>query len=165
MALPTPDGSLHPIAVGGVVRRLVGKCFCHTFEGDATAYLWPRQIGVAAPMGAEVGSQTVRQWCERNKDSEGKLVFVADFENAFNTVDRGRFLREVRHHLPGLARWAEWCYGRPSKLFFEGAVISSEVGVQQGDPVGPLLFALAPAACAQSVGQHPRFGIGVFLPG
>ena len=94
-------------------------------------------------MGAEVGSQTVRQWCERNKDSEGKLVFVADFENVFNTVDRGRFLREVRHHLFGLARWAEWCYGRPSKLFFEGVVISSEVGVQQGDPVGPLLFALA----------------------
>ena len=30
-----------------------------------------------------------------------------------------------------------------SKLFFNGVVISSEVGVQQGDPLGPLLFALA----------------------
>ena len=45
--------------------------------------------------------------------------------------------------MPGLARWAEWCYGRPSKLFFDGAIIKSEVGVQQGDPLGPLLFALA----------------------
>lgn len=94
-------------------------------------------------MGAEVGSQTVRQWCERNKNSEGKLAFVADFENVSNTIDRGRFLREVRHHLPGLAHWVEWCYRRPSRLFFDGVVISSEAGVQQGDPVGPLLFALA----------------------
>ena len=106
-------------------------------------YLWPKQIGVAAPLGAEVGSQTVRQWCERNQATEGKLIFVADFENAFNTIDRGRFLREVRHHMPGLARWAEWCYGMPSKLIFDGAVIHSEVGVQQGDPLGPLFFALA----------------------
>ena len=45
--------------------------------------------------------------------------------------------------MPGLARWAEWCYIRPSKLFFEGTIIKSEVGVQQGDPLGPLLFALA----------------------
>ena len=85
----------------------------------------------------------MRQWCERNQNTNGKLIFVADFKNAFNTVNRERFLREVRHYMPGLARWAEWCYGRPSKLFFDGVVISSEVGVQQGDPIGPLLFALA----------------------
>ena len=98
---------------------------------------------MAAPLGAEVGSQTVRQWCERNKETVGKLIFIADFENAFNTIDRGRFLREVRHHLPGLAKWTEFCYGRHSKLFFDGAILNSEVGVQQGDPLGPLLFALA----------------------
>ena len=71
------------------------------------------------------------------------MIFVADFENAFNTVDREAFLREVRHHMAGLARWAEWCYSKPSNLFFEGMVIKSQVGVQQGDPIGPLLFALA----------------------
>ena len=71
------------------------------------------------------------------------LMFVAVFENAFNTVDREQFLREVCHHLPGLVRWAEWCDGQPSKLFFDGVVVSSEVRVQQGNPLGPLLFALA----------------------
>ena len=45
--------------------------------------------------------------------------------------------------MPGMARWAEWCYQGHSKLFFDGAVISSQVGVQQGDPLGPLFFALA----------------------
>ena len=136
MALEKPGGGIRPIAIGEVLRRLVAKCFCNLHEPDVKTYLWPKQIGVAAPLGAEVGSQTVRQWCQRNQASEGKVLFIADFENAFNTVDRGRFLREVRHHLPGLARWAKWCYGRPSKLFFEGAIIKSEVGVQQGDPLG-----------------------------
>ena len=60
-------------------------------------------------------------------------MLLSYFENAFNTVDRGQFLSEVRHHFPGLAKWAEWCYERPAKLFFNGVVISSEVGIQKED--------------------------------
>ena len=55
MALQKPAGGIRPIAIGEVLRRLVAKCFCNVYERDATAYLWPRQIGVAAPLGAEVG--------------------------------------------------------------------------------------------------------------
>ena len=143
MALEKPGGGLRPIAIGEVLRRLVAKCFCKTYEKDSHSYLWPRQIGVASPLGAEVGSQTVRQWLQCNKTSAGKVIFVADFKNAFNSVDRGKFLHEARHHLPGLSRWVEWCYGGPSKLFFDGTTLKSEVGVQQGDPLGPLLFSLA----------------------
>ena len=142
MALEKPGGGLRPIAIGEVLRRLVAKCFCKTYKKDSYSYLWPRQIGVASPLGAEVGSQTVRQWLQRNKTSAGKVIFVADFKNAFNSIDRGKFLHEARHHLPGLSRWVEWCYGGSSKLFFEGT-IKSDVGVQQGDPLGPLLFSLA----------------------
>ena len=36
----------------------------------------------------------------------------------------------------------DYCYTRPSNLLF-GGTISSERGVQQGDPLGPLLFSLA----------------------
>ena len=112
-----PVGAIRPIAVGEVLRRLVAKCFCNTYEKEVSSHLWPKQIGVAAPLGAEVGSQTVRQWCDRNQTTAEKILFVADFENAFNTIDREQFLRQVRHQLPGLSRWAEWCYGGPSKIF------------------------------------------------
>ena len=142
-----------------MLRRLVAKCLCNTYEKDISTYLWPKQIGVAAPLGAEVGSQTVRQWCDRNQATEGKVLFVADFENAFNTIDREQFLRQVRNQLPGLSRWAEWCYGRPSKLFFDGTVIDSEVGVQQGDPLGPLFFSLALQPLLLELGEIPGLDI------
>ena len=72
------------------------------------------------------------------------MVFVKlDFANAFNSIDRELFLKEVRSIMPGLAPWVDYCYARPSKLVLGGNTLSSESGVQQGDPLGPLLFSLA----------------------
>ena len=66
-----------------------------------------------------------------------------DFTNAFNCVSRQAFLEECRHNFPGLSKWAEWCYLQPTNLYFGTDLISSESGVQQGDPLGPMFFALA----------------------
>ena len=54
----------------------------------------------------------------------------------------GRILEEVRDKFPQLSRWVETCYGSPTLLNFGEEVITSEAGVQQGDPLGPLLFSL-----------------------
>ena len=37
----------------------------------------------------------------------------------------------------------EWCYAGETNLRFDKHVVPSQAGVQQGDPLGPLLFALA----------------------
>ena len=67
-----------------------------------------------------------------------------DFKNAFNCVDRSSFLASVHSSLPGLYPWVEWCYSEPSVLLYNHSdIISSSCGVQQGDPLGPLLFSLA----------------------
>ena len=71
------------------------------------------------------------------------ILLKVDFSNAFNCVDRQAFLEQCRHQFPGLSRWAEWCYSEPSNLYFGPEVLSSANGVQQGDPIGPLLFSLA----------------------
>eukprot|EP00661_Eupelagonemidae_sp_cell13_P000534 gene534-3445_t len=53
-------------------------------------------------------------------------------------------LDTVRDKFPQLLHWTRWCYGQKSDLQFGGLrPLSSEEGVQQGDPLGPLLFALA----------------------
>ena len=40
--------------------------------------------------------------------------------------------------------WVDWCYGNPSVLLYNHSdVILSSCGVQQGDPLGPLLFSVA----------------------
>jgi len=94
-------------------------------------------------LGTEVGLQVARQWCSRHSGDVNAVFLKLDFANAFNTVDRTSFLREVRHKMPGLAPWADFCYSHPSKLVFGAHTIASETGVQQGDPLGPLLFSLA----------------------
>jgi hypothetical protein len=66
-----------------------------------------------------------------------------DFGNAFNRVSREHALREVRERFPEVARWTQWCYAKPSVLQFGDHSLWSAAGVQQGDPLGPLLFAAA----------------------
>ena len=41
-----------------------------------------------------------------------------------------------------LLPWVSWCYDSHSILWHPKGTISSQSGVQQGDPLGPMLFAL-----------------------
>ena len=52
-------------------------------------------------------------------------------------------LREVAARFPRLARFTTWCYQMPSSLRFGSFALESQTGVQQGNPLGPLLFAAA----------------------
>ena len=78
MALPKKDGGARPIAVGEVYRRLAAKTLCTAFREAARDYLWPLQIGVAQPMGSEVGLQVARQWCYRNRQDPNKVFVKLD---------------------------------------------------------------------------------------
>ena len=142
-ALPKKDNGIRPIAVGEVWRRLTAKCLCNSYKEQSSAHFFPQQIGVGQPLGTEIGLETARQWCSRNSENLTAVFVKVDFTNAFNCIDRHTFLEQCRHHFPGLSRWAEWCYKQPSNLLFGSHIISSERGVQQGDPLGPLLFSLA----------------------
>ena len=84
----------------------------------------------------------VRKLAEEFGEDPRKIMLKVDFSNAFNLVDRTQMLAQVYEKLPSLYRWVEFCYSHPAHLFFGTSVLQSAAGVQQGDPLGPLLFSL-----------------------
>jgi hypothetical protein len=72
-----------------------------------------------------------------------KTVFLLlDLENAFNNIGRQIFIDEVFRFFPEISHWIECTYGCNALLFTGNEIIYSCIGVQQGDPLGPLLFCL-----------------------
>jgi hypothetical protein len=70
------------------------------------------------------------------------VTIKVDLSNAFNNVSRAHFIDIVAELLPEMYEWVRWCYESQSDLTYGDYVIPSKEGVQQGDPLGPLLFAL-----------------------
>ena len=109
---------------------------------DAKLIFGSLQVGVATSGGAEASVHAVRRLAKEFGEDPGKIMLKVDFSNAFNLVNRTEMLAQVFEKLPGLYRWVEYCYSHPALLFFGTSVLQSATGVQQGDPLGPLLFSL-----------------------
>ena len=79
-----------------------------------------------------------------------------DFRNAYNTVKGAKLLDAIHRLCPWFLAYALTCYGAPVELFGEGGlVVSSAEGEQQGDPCGPLFFAVVIAALSKQLAATP----------
>jgi len=77
------------------------------------------------------------------RHGDGSLTMLAvDLLKYFNLVDRSALLREVRLRCPSISLWVEFLYGQAARLYLGDIHIMSTTGVQQGNPLGTLLFAL-----------------------
>ena len=123
------------------MRRLVAKVAVQLVSDDMTTILAPRQLGFGVKGGAEAAVHAARSYLN-HLDSDSAMVKL-NFRNAFNTVRRDRMLEATSVFAPDLYPFVHSSYAESSSLFWEGRVIQSAEGVQQGDPLGPLLFCLS----------------------
>lgn len=139
-ALRKSTGGLRPIVIGYYWRRLAAKCASSYAAPKVAEYLSPRQVGVGVPGGCEAAVHATRRFL--NSIDNETIIAKIDFSNAFNSLYRIEMLTALYNILPELAPFCNLAYLEHSHLKYGQYCVLSQVGPQQGDPLGPLLFCL-----------------------
>ena len=144
-ALRKKDGGICPIAVGNVFRRLASKIIFCRVVNDLSNELRPIQLDVGVRNECEGVVHSIRDYISANQNNtfSKSILIKLDMKNAFNAVRRDHLLEVCHHRAPSVYNLARLAYQQQSELFCKDQIISSVSGVQQGDLIGPLLFALA----------------------
>ena len=150
IALSKKDGGVRPIAIGNVWRRLVAKIICGRIRPSLETFLSPHQLGVCVSGGAEIGAHAARIYLSARHTSQ-KVFLKLDFRNAFNELRRDDMLKVVLELCPEYYPYISQCYSRDCNLYFNEDIIPSQRGVQQGDPLGPALFAITIQSIVRSI--------------
>lgn len=149
--LPKPAGrGWRPVALLGVLRRLVSRCALATQRGAFGAAMEDvGQYGVGVPDGAA----KVAAWAAA-LTAAGAPTWAIDLDNAFNRVHRDVAYEALADLLPQLAPYAFALLSAPLQLRVRGAPgtrLAVARGVPQGDPLSPLAFAAALATVTRRV--------------
>ena len=127
--------------MGNTFRRLATKIGARPLSAALGSELSPVQLGFSCKGGCEAAVHAARRYLR--DCSHRRVLLKIDMRNAFNSLRRDKFLAVARSRAAGMYRLLWQAYSSPTKLFFGEEGLKSESGIQQGDPFGPALFALA----------------------
>jgi len=163
--------TIRPIAVMDVWVRFVGRVVAKQLSQNAASKLGPLQLGVGVPcateMVAHASSFIVARVFDTNDGVTDDLtVLQIDFANAFNTIRRGAIWQGIQTHMPQITQFFLWAYHGPAPLWTRlGRPLGHvSTGVRQGDPLGPLYFAMGIQQLLERVATaHPTVRLAAYL--
>ena len=126
--------------MGSTLRRLITKVGFKPISQELGSLFRPNQLGYASKGGSEAAAHAARHYISSNR--QNRVFLKLDMKNAFNCINRDIVLDKVKEKIPSLFNLLWQAYSSPSHLFYRQEIISSETGIQQGDPGGPALFSL-----------------------
>ena len=142
IALKKKDGGIRPITIGYTLRRLVAKCANNAVIERVVAELAPIPVGVGVKGGSEASVHATLRFLASIRGSPDEVIVKLDFRNAFNCLQRDCMLEQVARMVPEIYAFCLNAYSGQQLILFNNSHIQSATGVQQGDPLGPLLSSI-----------------------
>ena len=153
--LKKKDGGIRPLVVGEVVRAVISKVVLVRTEELAREALPAVQLGYSpGKNGIQAAIRTARFWALQGPD---KVILKVDISNAYNCISRRACCDGAENVDPELGTWAQWCLATPNFVSCNGQVLTCCTGVQQGEPLSPLLFCIGLAPIVELLAaKFPR---------
>ena len=126
-------------------RIYFGQNCCQMRQNFVLSSLGNKLISTQLGLGSSSDSDDAVHATRRFINDMPADFFTAklDFNNAFNKLHRDTMLKAIAEHMPEIYRFCHLAYVVSSALKFCSNTMSSQEGVQQGDPLDPLLFCLS----------------------
>ena len=135
------DGSVRPIGVGEVIRRIIAKCVVQIAKPEIIQATGSMQVCAGQKSGSEAA---IHAMSEIFHGEDTDAVLLTDASNAFNSLNRMTALHNILVTCPIIAPYAVNTYRNPARLFVIGGyeLLSAE-GTTQGDPLAMAFYGIS----------------------
>lgn len=163
------SNGIRPLVVSDVWYRILSRMVAKSVKQQAETVLAPLQVGVATKSACEsIGHISyLYDACMISQAGVGQdlSILSIDFVNAFNSISRGAIYDELCRSFPKLRPLFKFAYGNVTPLYMvDGSMgCSSATGVKQGDPLGPLYFALGMQPILRKTLSFPNVRVFAYL--
>ena len=130
---------VHPIGIGEVMRRIIGKAVMRIRRHDLQDAVGTIQLCAGQDAGCEAAVHAMEQVFA---DDDTEAMILVDASNAFNCLNRQVTLLNCGTICPALSHILVNTYRNNSHLFVDGQYILSKEGTTQGDPLAMAMYAI-----------------------